>query len=300
MIKSYDDLVQTLQTKSGKKRVVVAAAADAHTLEGINSATNQGVVNATLVGDKKKILELIAAEDLKLSDAEIMDEPDNVEAAKKSVELIRRGKGDFLMKGKLQTAELLREVVNKEHGLQTGNVMSHVGLFQFPAYHKLLVITDGGMLPTPDVDQKKQIIENAVSVLQKLGNETPKVAVMCAGEVENPKIQASVDAAQLKRWNQEGVIKGCYVEGPISFDLMFDKGSAEIKGYESPVTGDTDICLMPDMTAGNLMSKAITYTAGAKMAGIIVGATVPIVLVSRGATSEEKYLSLALAAAVSE
>lgn len=300
MIKSYDDLIEQVKNNPGKKRVVVAAAADLHTLEGVSSACDRGIIDATLVGDKKKILDIISDEKLKLGNAEIIDEADNEKAAKKSVELIRNGKGDFLMKGKLQTAELMREVVNKDCGLKTDHIMSHVGLFQIPAYHKLLVITDGGMIISPDVNQKKQIIDNAVDVLKQIGIPLPKVAVLCATEVENPKMPASVDAAELKRLNEEGKIKDCIVEGPISFDLMFDKESAKTKGYNSPVTGETDICLMPDMTAGNLVAKAMMCMASAKMAGIIVGASVPIVLVSRGATSEEKYLSLVMAAAVAK
>ena len=300
MIKTYDDLVERVRSEGSKKQVIVVGAADLHTLEGINNAYSQGVIDATLVGDKGKILEIIAAEGFQLEGVDIIDEPDNVRAAKKSVELIREGKGDILMKGNLQTADLMREVVDKTTGLKRDGILSHVGLFQIPTYHKLLVITDGGMVIAPDLDQKKQIIENAVRVMTNLGIEKPKVAALCAVEVENPKMQATVDAARLKSWNEEGEIAGCVVEGPISFDLMFDKESAKTKGYESPVAGDADICLVPDMTAGNLMAKAISFAGGGMMAGIIAGVSVPIVLVSRGASSEEKYYSLVFAAAVAD
>ena len=300
MIQTYEELIESVRAKCSKKRVVAAAAGDLHTLEGINTAYSQGVIDATLVGDEEKIREIIAAEGFELEGVEIINVPDDAEAAKKSVELIRQGEGDILMKGKLQTAMLMKAVVNKETGLQKGGAMSHVGLFQIPGYHKLMVITDGGMMVSPDVEQKKLIVENAVAILSRLGYDEPKVAVLCAVETENPKMQATVDAAQLKKWNIEGELTGCLVEGPISFDLMYDTESAKTKGYESPVAGDADICLMPDITAGNLVAKALMCAAGARMAGIITGATAPIVLVSRGASSEEKYLSLIFAAAASD
>ena len=300
MIRTYEELIEIVKAKKSKKRVVVAAAADLHTLEGINTAYNNGVIEATLVGDKEKIRGIIASEGFQLEGAEIIDEPDDAEAAKKSVEMIRQGEGDILMKGKLQTAMLMKAVVNKDTGLQKGGIISHVGLFQIPNYHKLMVITDGGVMVAPDAEQKKLIVENAVGVLSRLGYNEPKVAVLCAVETENPKMQATVDAALLKKWNLEGNLTGCVVEGPISFDLMYDTESARTKGYESPVSGDADICLMPDITAGNLVAKALMCAAGARMAGLITGAAAPIVLVSRGASSEEKYLSLIFAAAASD
>ncbi|MEG0830478.1 MAG: bifunctional enoyl-CoA hydratase/phosphate acetyltransferase [Anaerovoracaceae bacterium] len=298
MIKSYEELVQRVKGNKQKKRVAVAAAHDLHTLEGINNAYINDVILPILIGDEKQIKKIIKEEGFALNGVEIINEEDPIQAAKKTVELIRKGKADILMKGKLQTFELMREVVNQDYGLSTGSIMSHVGLFQIPAFHKLVVLTDGGMIIAPDLKQKKMIVDNAVEVMRKMGYEDPKVAILCATEVENPKIQASVDAAKLKKWNKEGVLKGCTVEGPISFDLMFDKESAMIKGYESPVAGEADIWVLPDMTAGNLVAKSLMCAAKAQMAGVIVGASVPIVVVSRGATSEEKYFSLIFAAAI--
>lgn len=297
MIENYAELEKRMKQNPVKRRVAVAAAHDLHTLEGVNEAASKGIIEPILVGNEDTIKELIRQEGFHLMDAPVIHEADNRAAAWKAVELIRRGEADILMKGKLQTAELMKEVVNKEHGLKTDSIMSHVGLFQIPAYHKLIILTDGGMVIAPNVEQKKEIIENAVAILRGMDVNEPKVAALCATEVENPKMQASVDAAQLKRWNQEGALKDCIVEGPISFDLMFDEESAKIKGFESPVAGDADIWLVPDMTAGNLVAKALMCAAGAQMAGLIVGAEVPIVLVSRGATWEEKYNSLVFAAA---
>lgn len=200
------------------------------------------------------------------------------------------------MKGKIQTADLLRAVVNKENGLRTGKVMSHIVIHEIPTYHKLLAVTDGGMMMYPNLDEKKQIIENAVSTFLALGYENPKVAVLAAVETVNPKMQESVDADMLKKMNIKGEIKNCIVEGPISYDLTMSKESASIKGFVSPVTGEADIIVVPNITVGNILGKSLVYSAGAKMAGFIVGAKVPIVLTSRGSTSEEKYLSLALSA----
>ena len=297
MIKNFDELIKKTLQGGVKKTVAVAAAHDEHTLDAVDLAYKNNIASPVLIGDGAKIKELIEKHGFNLKDAEIIEEKEDVSAAQKAVSMIRDGKADFLMKGKLQTSDLLKEVVNKEHGLNRGRVMSHFAIFEIPGYHKLLVLTDGGMLPHPGADEKEQILLNAVDTLRALGYENPKVAVMAAAELVNPKIPESVDAGQLKERNKEGKITGCIVEGPISYDLMISPESAKIKGYESPVTGDTDILLMPNMTSGNLLAKSFQYTAGAKMAGMIVGATAPIVLVSRGASSEEKYLSMVLSAA---
>ncbi len=296
MLENYDVLIKQIKEQTEKKKIAVAAAHDAHTLEGIAEACSQGVVEPILIGNEERIREIIMQENLPMQNAHIIDEKDDTAAAKKAVELIREGKADILMKGILPTAQLMREVVNANTGIKGEGVLSHVGLFQIPAYHKMILLTDGGMVIAPKLEQKKHIIENAVDVFRSLEDELPKVAVLCATEEVNPRMPASVDAAQLKKWNEEGEIKNCIVEGPISFDLMFDKASAQIKGYESPVAGDADIWLMPDMTAGNLVAKSLMCAAGAQMAGIIVGAKAPIVLVSRGATAQEKYYSLIFAA----
>lgn len=298
MLKCFADLEQIIRMKKEKMRVVVAAAHDLHTLQGIDEARAKGVMEPLLVGDELKIRTLIHEEGLALDGVEIVGADSDAAAAKAAVKCIVEGRGNVLMKGKLQTADLLREVVNKEYGLRTGEIMSHVGLFHIPSYHKLMMLTDSGMVIGPDAEQKRQILDNAVRTLHALGVAEPKVAVLCATEVENPKMAASVDAALLKAQNQAGRITGCIVEGPISFDLMYDKTSGEIKGFESPVCGDADIVLTPDMTSGNILGKSFMFAAKARMAGLIVGAKIPVVLVSRSATAEEKYWSLVFAAAV--
>jgi len=295
-LKNFRDLIEKVQKCESRKRVAVAAAQDEHTLEAVFRAAKDKLVEPLLVGNKEKIEEILKELDVDYDISSIISTESDKESAEKTVELINEGKADFIMKGKLQTADLLRAVVDKEKGLRTGRVMSHVAILEVPAYHKLIAVTDGGMMMYPNADEKKQILESAVDVFLAMGYECPKVAVLAAVETVNPKMPEAVDADILKKMNQSGEIKDCIVEGPISFDLTFSKESAEIKGYSSPVTGEADILLAPNITTGNIMSKALIEMAGATMAGMIVGAKVPIVLTSRGASSEEKYLSIVLSA----
>lgn len=299
VIKNFDELIKKVQSFEGRKKVAVAAAHDEHAMEAVFHAAENNIVEPVFIGYKEKIKEIAAKLGKTVSDDSIIDTADDIEAAAKAVELARNGQVDFIMKGKLQTADLLRAVVDKEKGLRTGKVMSHVSIQEVPSYHKLLITTDGGMMMYPDLEQKKKIIENAVEVLHSLGYENPKVAVLAAVETVNPKMPESVDAGKLKEMNQNGEINGCIVEGPISYDIAMNKESGEIKGFVSPVAGDPDILIVPNITCGNILGKCLVYSAGAKMAGFIVGAKVPIVLTSRGSSSEEKYLSLVLSAAAS-
>lgn len=295
-LRNFQELIAKVQKDDSKKRVAVAAAHDEHTLEAVFQAAKDKLVEPVLIGNKKEIAEILKNLNVEYDISSIICTESDKEAAEKTVELINSNKADFIMKGKLQTADLLKAVVDKEKGLRTGKVMSHVAILEVPAYHKLIAITDGGMMMYPNADEKKQILENAVDVFLAMGYESPKVAVLAAVETVNPKMPEAVDADILKKMNQSGEIKDCIVEGPISVDLTFNKESAEIKGYNSPITGEADILLVPNITTGNIMSKALLEMANATMAGMIVGAKVPIVLTSRGATSQEKYLSLVLSA----
>lgn len=299
VLKNFDVLIEKVKSFPEPMRVIVAAAGDEHTLEAIVHAMEEGIVKPVLVGDKAKIDEILAKLNVSVSEEDIYDVPDADEAAKKSVALIHEGKGDFIMKGKMETAQILKPVVNKETGLGTGRVMSHFVFDELPFYHKLLVTTDGGMMTYPTLEQKKQIIENTVDTLKALGYEKPKIAVVAAVEKVNPKMPETVEADQLKQMNINGEIKDCVVEGPISLDIALDKEIAEIKGFESPVAGDADVILVPNIQVGNILGKSITVIAKGNMAGFIVGSKVPIVLTSRGSSAKEKFLSLVLAAAVS-
>jgi phosphate butyryltransferase len=299
VLRSFDELIEKVKGFTNPRKVVVAASAAEHALEAVLRAQKDGIVKPILVGDKAKTLEILSKLDAGVSDEDIYDVPDEEEAARKAVALVREGRGDFLMKGKLETAQMLKPVVNKETGLGTGGLMSNFVIFQAPRYHKLLVVTDGGMVTYPTLEQKKAIIESTVKTLKALGYENPKIGVLAAVEKLNPKMPETVDADALRRMNAEGEIKGCIVEGPISLDLALDPEAVAIKRYESPVAGDADALIVPNIHTGNALGKSIILLGGGRMANFIVGAKVPIVLTSRASSSEEKYLSLMVAAMVS-
>ncbi len=299
MLKDFKAMAELVKANPVKKRLVLACAHDEHSLDAVYEAFKEGIVTPVFVGKEEEIKKICADEGFDFGDVKIYNEDDDVEAAKTAVRLIREGEGDFLMKGRMQTADLLRQVVNKETGLRTGKIMSHVGLFQVPNYHKVVVLTDGGMLVHPDLEQKVKIINNAVDTLHAMGYEEPKVAVICAAEKLNKKAQESVDAAALKEMNQNGEITGCVIEGPISYDIAISKEIADFKKFESPVAGEADVLIMPEMAAGNMLGKAwvINGDGTGMMAGLIVGAKAPIVLTSRGSSAAEKFYSIVFAAA---
>jgi phosphate butyryltransferase len=203
------------------------------------------------------------------------------------------------MKGKIDTHILLKEVVDKEKGLKKGELMSHLSMFDVPSYHKILVPVDGGMVAYPTLEQKKNIIENTVEALLGMGYTCPKVGVLACAEKVNPKMPEMVEADALKQMNLRGEIRNCIVDGPVSYDCAINKEAAAIKGFESEIAGDVDVLLAPNIHAGNIMGKMLAYTCGARMAGFVVGGKCPIVLTSRGASSEEKFLSIAVSAAAS-
>lgn len=291
--------LQDLREKLGAGKKItcaVACAHDAHTLEAILTMRDEGLMDCLLIGHVDEIREIAASHRFVVSDAEIVPCTTDEEAAAIAVALVREGKAGFILKGLLQTGTLLKAVVNKQTGLNMGNVISHFLLMELPGYPKLLAVTDSGMIPAPDPDTKKAIVRNAVAALDKLGYEKPLFAALCAAETVSPKIQETVDAAALKTAALDGELGNCYVEGPISFDLTMNPDSAKIKHYESPVVGNADGLIVPGLTAGNIMVKGLIQFAGAKMAGCILGAKCPIALISRSASYEEKYYSLVLCA----
>lgn len=297
MPKNFEELLEGLKSRSERRRMAVAAANDAHTLEAVFRAEREGIVVPLLVGDKNTILAIAQELGHPVSDEQIYDCPDDQAASELAVRLVREGKADFLMKGKTDTKVVLKAVVNKEHGLGLGRTMSHFTILQIPGYHKLLAVVDGGMVPYPTLEQKKDIICNTVQTMRALGCECPKVGVLACVEKVNPKMPETIDARELRDMNQRGEITDCIVEGPISYDCAMSREIADFKGFESPVPGDVDILVAPNIHAGNIMGKIFTVTCGAKMAGFVVGASCPIVVTSRGSSAEEKYLSIAVSAA---
>ena len=279
-----------------RARMAVTAAEDAHTLEAALYARDQGIVDPILVGDREKILSLLAELGKSVPEEDIYDAADNAAAAEQTVQLVREGKANFVLKGNLETKVLLKAVVNKENGLGKGGVMSHFTVFEIPNHPKLVAPVDGGMVTYPTLEQKKAIIENTVLAMRSIGCEEPKVGVLACVEKLNPKMPETVEGDALKQMNLRGEIRHCIVEGPISYDCAMSKEIAALKKFESPCAGDCDILLAPNIHAGNIMGKMLTVTCGAKMAGFIVGAKCPIAMTSRGSSMEEKYNSIVLAA----
>ena len=297
VISSFSALKSRLQHLSPRE-AVVAAAHDEHTLQAVFAARRDGLIRPILVGRRNEIRSIAHSLGEELSPEQIVDAQDDLECAARSVALIREGKGDILIKGMLQTGTLLKAVVHRETGIRASQVMSHVAILDVPRYHKLLFITDGGMVVAPNLEQKGHILKNAVDFCRFLGYERPKAAALCAVETVNPAMPETGDALSLKEAGVRGEFGPCIVEGPISLDLATDREAALVKGYHSPVAGDADILLVPAIAVGNVLGKALYGLAGGQMAGVVLGAAVPITINSRGATPEEKYYSILLCAAM--
>lgn len=300
MIKSFADLLAGASSHPAKT-VSVAVAQDEHVLQAVKYAKENNIANAILVGDAAKIKEIAADINMDLSQFEVIDEADQVEAARKAVSLIHEGKADIYMKGVLDTKSFLKSVLDKEVGLRTGNPLSHVAVFEVPGYDRLLFLTDVAFMTYPTLEDKVAIINNTVEVAHACGLDCPKVAPLAAVEVVNPKMPATVDAAELTKMNDEGKITGCIVDGPLSLDLALDPEAAKHKGAENrKIVGDADIFLFPDIHAGNLVYKCLAHTTEAKNGCILTGTKVPVILTSRSDSFEVKVNSILLASAVSE
>ena len=271
---------------------MVAAAHDGHTLEAVFAAAEELGMRYILVGFREKIISISADLGVTPGSENIVDANNDPDCAAIAIDLIKTGSGNALMKGIIDTGTLLKAVLNKESGIRGSGTLSHLALLESPGYHKLIGVTDGGMIPNPTLEQKIDIVRNAAGYFNKIGYTKPKVAALCASETVSPKMPETVEAAELQDMCREGRLGDCLLEGPISFDLAVSKESAEIKGFKSEISGETDIMLVPNITVGNVFIKGQIYWAGAKMAGCIIGAEAPIVLVSRGASAEEKLLSI--------
>ncbi len=295
-------LSQFVEIAKGKKtiRLVVAAAADHHVLVAVRDAKKEGIINPILVGDRKIITKISKEISFDLKEIEIIDIANSVKAAQLAVTIISNGGGEILMKGMVSTGPLLKAVLDKERGLRKEKVLSHIAFFESPYYHKIFGITDAAMNITPDLNEKLAIVKNAVEAFHKLGVKIPRVAVIGAVEVVNPKMEATVHAAALTQMNRRGQIKNCIIDGPLALDNAVSKESAEHKGIRSYVAGECDIILVPDINSGNILYKSIAFIGGGVSASVVMGAKVPIVLTSRSDSEKSKFLSIALAAAITD
>lgn len=274
--------------------IAVAAAQDKDVLTAVYAAAEQGIVKPLLVGDKAEILRIAQEAGLPVSPEDVVDETDKAAACMKAAALVRDHKADLLMKGFADTSLVMKAVLNSENDLKKSSLISHIAVMEVPGFDRLFHVTDSAMNIAPTLEQKAAILENAVEVAHALDNEMPKVAALCAVEKVNPKMPCTLDAKELADRNRRGEITGCLVDGPLALDNAVSAEAAKHKGIDSPVAGYADILLVPDIEAGNMLNKAMEYFSGAKKAGVMMGAKVPIVLTSRATSAQSKMYSIAL------
>ena len=296
-ITCFEDFAAEARKMPRKTVIAVVEAHDEHTLESVVKATENGLMIPALIGNVDKITSILARFGADMSKYELIRSGGSAESLEAAVGLVNTGEATALMKGRLESGEFMKAIVSKENGLvPSGRKLSLIGFYETPLYHKIFAVSDMGLNTYPDLEGKKRITENAIRLLLTLGIEKPKVAVLSSVEKVNPKMPDAVDGDALKRMNLCGELGGCIIEGPISFDLATSRDAAAIKGYDSPVAGDADLLIVPDIAAGNILVKCLTGFGGARTAGTVLGAKVPIIFTSRSAEAEDKYYSIALAA----
>ena len=297
-IRSFEQLLDLVKKKE-KKVLAIASAEGKEIIQAAKLATDENILFPIFIGDREKIEKICKEIELELNKVEIVNEKDINKTSEIAVELVKKKRADMLMKGKVDTRSLLKAVLDKEKGLRVDKLLSHVAVVEVKSYSKLMLVTDGGMNINPDVNNKIEILKNAIDVAHRLGIEKPKISVLAAVETVNPDMPETVDASVITKMGERGDLGEVIIDGPLAFDIAIDKKSAEIKGVESLVAGETDIFLVPNISAGNIMVKALIYLADAKVGGIIVGGGAPIVLLSRSDSKETKLYSMALGAMVS-
>lgn len=292
MLKSFASLED--EVKQGvTPKIAVAVAEDEEVLAALEKARLKGLTGAILTGNLSRIRAVMKKHRIDGDAYEIIDAGTEAEAVKKAVMLVREGRAQVLMKGLCATGGFLKGVLDKNDGLRSGNVLSHLAIFESPAYHKMFMMSDAAMNIAPDLPTKIAITENAISAAHRIGNKNPKVAVISAVEKVNPDgIPSSVDAAVIAKMGDRHQITGAVIDGPLAVDNAFSEEACQVKGLESRVGGDADICIVPNIETGNVFYKLLTILGNAKVAGIIVGAAAPIVLTSRADSDESKYLSI--------
>ena len=300
MIKTYQDVLKAVRENKRKKTISIAMADDQNVLEAIKNIDEQGIANTILVGDSNRIKSIARQVEYRITDDQITNAATEEEIAFKSVLQIREGKADILMKGHISTPILMKAVLDRETGLRKGNILSHIAIAEVPSYHKMIVLSDGGINIAPDLEAKKAILENMIHAIRKLQVVKPKVAALCPIEKVNPKIQETMDAAELQKLAEAGKFGDIILEGPIAMDVALSAQAAEKKGLQSKIAGDTDAFLVPNITSGNALIKVLMYLANAKVGGLVVGAKVPIILLSRSDKPEEKFNSMILSILIAD
>lgn len=301
MYKNFETLKEALLDRNAsRKRIIVAGAVDEHALEAAFLAQEKGYVTPVLVGDKDDVLKLVLQLGFESALYEIVHCDAAANPSSVAVQLIHEGRGDFILKGKMETKDLLKPILNKETGLNENGFVTHFGLMQIKGYHKLLAMSDSAVIPYPTFEDKAMIVTICMDMLRKLGYEKPVVGALCAAETVNLKMPETIDAEKLQTMSNSGAFGSGVVVGPISFDLATRKESAVIKGYDSPYAGEVDMLLVPNMVTGNVMSKIWNADDENILAGCLVGANVPIALTSRSASMNEKLHSILLCSLLSK
>ncbi|MCD6160408.1 MAG: phosphate butyryltransferase [Thermotogae bacterium] len=292
MLRDFKELYNKVHALKEAKRVVLVGAEDVEGIKALKRAKEEGIADAILVGNKERTMEV--QKELG-TDFPVIDAKNPVEASEKGVKLISSGEADILMKGLVKTANLLKAVLNKEWGLRSGKLLSHIAVLDVPAVDRLIFVSDGGMVIKPDIQQKAAIIENAVKFMHKLGYEKPRVALIAAVEVINPDMPETMDAAILAKMADRKQLPLCYLDGPLGIDNALNEHAANIKKVSGEVAGKADLLIVPDIHSGNFLGKSAVYLAGGTIAGLILGASAPIVIVSRADAESSKLASIALA-----
>lgn len=295
MLKNFDEVLEKVRSIE-PFTVSVAAAADKELLQAVKTASDLGFVRPVLVGDPKAVGGI--CEEIGLKPLDILAADGEEKAVAAAVKAVREGGAQVLMKGLVNTSVYMRGILNKEHGLRTGRLLSMMAVYEAPGYHKLVYCSDSGINVAPNLEQKKDILKNILLATKSIGLENPKVAALTANEMVDPKIQSTVDAAGLVEYVASGALGPdlpCIIEGPIAFDVAFDPHAAAHKKIDSKITGETDIVIFPNMEAGNIIGKSWIHLCKCRWAGIVLGATHPVILGSRADTPEIKLNSIALA-----
>lgn len=294
MLKSYQEIIQKAKASAGHKRIAVAGAEGKAVLKAIKSAQEADIVKPILIGNENKIKTIAEDIEFHLENTTICHIENDEEIAAKAIDLVQTGQADGMMKGKVATPIILKAILDKKEDLMQGSLLSHIALLQVPTYHKLFMVTDGGMVIQPTLDQKVGILQNGILMMQKLGVKQPKIAVLAAIEKVSSGMPETEHAVELVKMAQNGDLGDVVVEGPLAVDVVFSPEAAKIKGVESKLSGDPDILLAPSIACGNIFAKGLWHLAGAKIGGLVLGVKKPMILLSRSDDAETKLNSIAL------
>ena len=293
-ITTFDDMIAAAR-QAGPVPIAVAAAHDPEVLKAVAQAQGEGMVQATLVGDRPAIEAHASSEGIALTGVHLVHEPHPGRAAAQVVAQARYGEARVVVKGQIKTGEILSAALDRHAGIRGQGLLTHVALFELPALDRLIFMSDSGVMVYPDVSQKLEIINNAVAVAHLFGLACPRVAVLAASETVHPKIPASIDALALAKMAGQGWVQGAVVDGPLGLELAISPHAAQVEESDSPIAGRADVLIVPNVEAGNIAAKGLMYFARARMAGLVVGARAPILINSRADSAETRYLSLAMA-----